>query len=92
MISNGITFVVALTVVNALGDAIAKVVDFVLELAKSASTEGALAAYGSGVIAIAAVYLFAINLLTSANNIANGMTGGTALDEGMFGNPVLSVG
>lgn len=85
MISNGITFVVALTVVNALGDAIAKVVNFVLELAKSASTEGALAAYGSGVIAIAAVYLFAINLLTSANNIANGMTGGTALGEGMFG-------
>lgn len=85
MISNGISFVVSMTIVSALGDAVTETVTYIMNLAKEASMGGALAAYGVGMIAVAAIYLFVINLLTSADSIAQGMTGGAALGEGMFG-------
>jgi len=84
MISNGIAFCVAITIVNALGKALAGIVSRVLSAANQ-SVSGGIGEYVISMVGIFAVYLFVINLLSQANNIAQGMTGGTAIGEGLFG-------
>lgn len=91
MISNGIAFVVAITIVHALKDTIKSMVDQIRGMAGDSVMSG-LTGYAMTLVALFAIYLFATNLLMQANNIAQGMTGGAAVGEGLIGKMASMVG
>jgi type IV secretory pathway TrbL component len=82
MIANGITFVVAIVILKCLKATIAAMTLRMQEMAVDGS---GLAAFILSAITVFAVYIFATNLLLKADNIAQGITGGAAIGEGLFG-------
>lgn len=84
MIANGITFVVSIVIINALGKSIGYLTSTLGKMSEDSVGAG-LAGWAVTLVALFAIYLFATNLLLQANNIAQGMTGGAAVGEGLFG-------
>lgn len=84
MIANGMTFVVALVVIKALGSTVAAISTQLAGMADDGLMSG-LAGYAVSLVALLAIYIFAMNLLLQANNMATGMTGGATVGEGLFG-------
>lgn len=84
MIANGITFVVALVIIKALGVTVATIATQLAGMADE-SALGGIAGYVVSLVALLAIYIFAVNLLLQANNMAQGMTGGATVGEGLFG-------
>lgn len=84
MISNGITFVVAIVMVNA----VALAVDGLIKIQEGMSGEsmlGGLIGFPVTFFALFVTYIFATGLLLKADNIAQGITGGVSIGEGLFG-------
>lgn len=84
MIANGITFVVALVIIKALGSTVAAISTQLAGMADDSLMSG-IAGYAISLVALFAIYIFAANLLLQANNMAQGMTGGATVGEGLFG-------
>lgn len=84
MIANGITFVVALVIIKALGTTVAAISAQLAGMADDGLMSG-MAGYAVSLVALLAIYIFAVNLLLQANNMAQGMTGGATVGEGLFG-------
>lgn len=84
MIANGITFMVALVIMNALGATVGSISKQLAGMANDGVMSG-LAGYAVSLVALLAIYIFAANLLLQANNMAQGMTGGGTVGEGLFG-------
>lgn len=84
MIANGITFVVALVILKAMTGALTAMSTQMVGMAADGFGSG-LAGYVVVLVALLAIYLFAANLLLQANNMAQGMTGGATVGEGLFG-------
>lgn len=84
MISNGIAFVVAIVMVNA----VALAVDGLIKIQEGMSAEsmlGGLIGFPVTFFALFVTYIFATGLLLKADNIAQGITGGVSIGEGLFG-------
>lgn len=84
MIANGLNFVVAVVILKALS----KTIEAMTKTMGGMMAEGfgtGLAGLSVSVLALFAIYIFALNLMLAANNIAQGMTGGAAIGEGLFG-------
>lgn len=84
MIANGITFVVAIVIINAMGGSITYMVTQLQGMSDEGFATG-LAGYAVVLVSLFAIYIFALNLMLQANNIATGMTGGATVGEGLFG-------
>lgn len=84
MIGNGITFVVAIVILKAVSTALASMTTTMNQMAQDSFATG-LAGYVVVSVALFAIYIFALNLMLQANNIAQGMTGGATVGEGLFG-------
>lgn len=84
MIANGVTFMVALVIINALGSTISTISAQLAGMSDDGLLTG-LAGYAVTLVALFAIYIFAANLLLQANNMAQGMTGGATVGEGLFG-------
>lgn len=84
MISNGINFVVAIVILKAMSGTISAMTTQLNGMAADGFATG-LAGLTVTLIALLAIYIFALNLMLAANNIAQGMTGGAAMGEGLFG-------
>lgn len=84
MIANGITFVVAIVIIKALSNTLAAMSAQLIEMVNDGFMTG-LAGYVVTLVALFAIYIFATNLMLQANNIAQGMTGGATVGEGLFG-------
>jgi len=84
MISNGITFVVAIVMVNAIAPAVGGLLQIQAGMAEE-SAVGGLLGFPVTFFALIVTYIFAIGLLLKADNIAQGITGGVSIGEGLFG-------
>jgi len=85
MIANGLTFVVAIVMLNALGLTIDEMTNRLIDMSQKSSGFVGIASYLLTLLALFAVYIFSTNLLLQANNIAQGLTGGATVGEGLFG-------
>lgn len=92
MIANGIAFCVALVLVNALKTSMSAMTEKVITASKFGETGDGIAAFVMTLVGIFAIYLLVINLMSQANNIAQGMTGGAAIGEGLFGKIAMFAG
>ena len=84
MIANGLSFVVAMAIMSAMATTIEGLSKTMNGMSEQSAMVG-LAGYLVTLVAVAATYLFSMNLMLQANNIAQGMTGGTSIGEGLFG-------
>lgn len=84
MIANGLSFVVAIVILKAMTKTIEALTKQMQGMANEGFLSG-LAGMSVTLVALFAIYIFATNLLLAANNIAQGMTGGAAIGEGLFG-------
>jgi hypothetical protein len=91
MIANGITFVVAIVIMKALGVSIENMTMQLVKVTSSSKLIGTIG-YLFTMMALVAIYIFATNLLLQANNIAQGMTGGATVGEGLFGKLAAAFG
>lgn len=84
MIGNGMTFVVAVVILKAMSATLAAMTTQLQGMIASGFGMG-LAGWLVTLIALFAIYIFATNLMLQANNMAQGMTGGATVGEGLFG-------
>jgi hypothetical protein len=84
MISNGMTFVVAIVMVNVIALSVTELVK-IQEGMTNESTVGGFIGFPVTFFALFVTYIFAIGLLLKADNIAQGITGGVSIGEGLFG-------
>lgn len=84
MVANGITFVVAVVILDALKVALTNINAVLVGMNADGFGTG-LAGFLVTLVALFAIYIFAMNLMLQANNIAQGMTGGATVGEGLFG-------
>ena len=84
MLANGMTYVVAIVILNAVAGTVNGLAYHVSDMA-SKSIGGGIAAYMGALVGILATYIFSLDLMLQANNMASGMTGGASVGEGLFG-------
>ena len=84
MIANGMTYVVAIVIMNGVAETVNAMAANV-QTASNSSLFGGLGGFGAALIGTLATYIFSMNLMLQANNMASGMTGGTSIGEGLFG-------
>lgn len=84
MIANGLSFVVAIVILKGLTKTLGAMTTQMQGMQNEGFFTG-LAGMSVTLVALFAIYIFATNLLLAANNIAQGMTGGASIGEGLFG-------